>query len=398
MENNTFFATVSEKNILSVDGAAVSDSVKFAKINFSFPKAWKGYSKTVVFKNGDTKCSVILNKNNKLCTGENECYIPYEILKTPVFTFSVYGILGDSKATTSWASIRVLKGCGEGEQAGEFTPTEFEQIVSILNNPLSNPLTDNVSGINAVTAENVSPAPQYLNISVENEDGTLLTEVTELRMYGRNLIPYPYSITESTVNGVAFTDNGDGTITANGTAEEDVTYIFEPQEEIIIPKGTYMFGGCPVELYDTQCQMSMCINDKLAHINFGGDKAVLGEIFEPGNPSFKIYLSKGTVVDNLIFKPQLETGTFAHEYEPYKKPSIIQIDPENPEPVLCAISPTFTLLSSRESVKISFEYILNLNATIRNMWEIIATSAQATKTMAEALYIAFKGATKETTL
>lgn len=399
MENNTFFATVSEKNILSVGGAAVSDSVKFAKINFSFPKAWEGYSKTVVFKNGDTKRSVILNKNNKLCTGENECYIPYEILKTPVFTFSVYGILGDSKATTSWASIRVLKGCGEGDQPGEFTPSEFEQIVSILNNPLSNPLTDNVSGINAVTAESVSPAPQYLNIRVENEDGTPLTEVTELHMCGRNLIPYPYNIAETTtVNGVTFTDNGDGTITANGTAEEDVIYTFELQEEIIIPKGTYMLSGCPEELDCIQCQMSMYIDDKLAHTTFGGDKAVKGEVFATGKLSFKIYLSKGTVLENLIFKPQLEAGSVAHEYELYKKSSVIQVDPENPEPVLCAISPTFTLLSSREGVRISFEYICNLNTTIRNMWEIIATSARSTKIMAEALRIAFKDTAEEITL
>ena len=398
MDNNTFFATVSAKNVLSVDGAAVSDSVKFAKINFSFPEAWEGYSKTVVFKNGDTKCSVILNKNNKLCTCENECYIPYEILKMPVFTFSVYGILGDSKATTSWASIRVIKGCGESDQPGEFTPTEFEQIVSILNNPLSNPLTDNVSGINAVTAENVSPAPQYLNISVENEDGTPLTEVTELRMYGRNLIPYPYSIIESTVSGVTFTDNGDGTITANGTAEDDVIYTFESHEEIIIPKGKYMFGGCPAELDDIQCKMSMYINGKFVHNTFGGDKAVGGEMSANGKPSFSIYLSKGTVAENLVFKPQLEAGAVAHEYEPYKKSLVIRIEPENPEPVLSAIFPTFTLLSSREGVKISFEYILNLNTTIRNMWKIIAMIAQATKTMAEALHVAFKDTAEEITL
>ena len=34
----------------------------------------------------------------------------------------------------------------------------------------------------------------------------------------KNLIPYPYITKTKTTNGITFTDNGDGSVTANGTA------------------------------------------------------------------------------------------------------------------------------------------------------------------------------------
>ena len=49
----------------------------FEKIRFNFPKNWNGYTKTAVFRNGETAVSVVLDKSSELCTGENECYIPF---------------------------------------------------------------------------------------------------------------------------------------------------------------------------------------------------------------------------------------------------------------------------------------------------------------------------------
>ena len=43
---------------------------------------------------------------------------------------------------------------------------------------------------------------------------------------GKNLIPYPYGQTTEVRNGVTFTDNGDGTITVNGTATSNTYFIF----------------------------------------------------------------------------------------------------------------------------------------------------------------------------
>lgn len=43
---------------------------------------------------------------------------------------------------------------------------------------------------------------------------------------GKNLIPYPYEDTTKTLNGVTFTDNGDGSITVNGTPTEYSYFMF----------------------------------------------------------------------------------------------------------------------------------------------------------------------------
>ena len=112
----------------------IADSVMFEKISFNFPETWNGYDKTAVFRNGDEKISVVLNSDSALCTGENECYVPYEVIKAPQFTVSVFGVSGDSRATTPQARIMVREsGYGEGDMPSEPTPTEYEQLVSLAN-------------------------------------------------------------------------------------------------------------------------------------------------------------------------------------------------------------------------------------------------------------------------
>ena len=127
-------ARVEENGRIKVLQTTVSDSVLFEKIGLDFPKSWNGYTKTAVFRNGETTVSVVLDKSSELCTGENECYIPYEVIKAPQFTVSVFGVSGESRATTQQASIKVTEsGYGTGDTPSEPTPSQYEQLVSIAN-------------------------------------------------------------------------------------------------------------------------------------------------------------------------------------------------------------------------------------------------------------------------
>ena len=120
-------------NIIAYDNT-IADSVMFEKIRFNFPDTWNGYDKTAVFRNGDKKITVVLNSDSALCTGENECYAPYEVIKAPYFTVSVFGVLGESRATTPQVRINVWEsGYGEGDLPSEPTPTEYEQLVNLAN-------------------------------------------------------------------------------------------------------------------------------------------------------------------------------------------------------------------------------------------------------------------------
>ena len=130
----------------------------------------------------------------------------------------------------------------------------------------------------------------------------------KLCVYGcKNLIRYPYVQTTKTVNGITFTDNGDGTITANGTATADA--VFEIPAFTVEAKVQYFISGCPAggSLSTYYFQMRGFTQDV-------GRGAKIRSSYGFTN-TFEIVIRKGTAADSLVFKPQLEEGTAATEYE-----------------------------------------------------------------------------------
>lgn len=113
-------------------GHAIADGINFDRMFFEFPKSWEGYVKTAVFGYNNAIYSVILQQGNPLCISENECYIPHEVLKENGFEVSVFGTLGESRATTQTANIKVIEsGYAEGQAPSEPTLSEYEQLVNL---------------------------------------------------------------------------------------------------------------------------------------------------------------------------------------------------------------------------------------------------------------------------
>lgn len=121
-----------EKELIAED-KAISDGVKFDTVKFVFPKNWENYKKTAVFKSESGLCvNIVLEPENSLCLSENECYIPHEMLKGSYFYVSVFGVLGDSIATTTEEKIMVLKsGYSKGSAPKDPTPSEYQQLVDL---------------------------------------------------------------------------------------------------------------------------------------------------------------------------------------------------------------------------------------------------------------------------
>lgn len=121
---------VHEKN----DTNPISDSVKFESVKFRFPRRWKDYTKTAVFTSGEDKSfNILLSKENPLCLSDEECYIPHEILLEDEFYLSVFGVLGDSIATTTRVKIIVAEsGYALGDEPGEPTENEYQQIIGMM--------------------------------------------------------------------------------------------------------------------------------------------------------------------------------------------------------------------------------------------------------------------------
>lgn len=144
---------------------------------------------------------------------------------------------------------------------------------------------------------------------------------TAIKIHGANLIKYPYYETTKTENGITFTDNGDGTITVNGTATSVTTFI---SNKFGIGEGTYTISGCPtaqngdlninVRLYNEATQRyTQWILDK-------NNTPQSGNLIEPKTVSVAITVYAGTTVNNIVFKPMLNIGTTALPYVPYKEP------------------------------------------------------------------------------
>ena len=157
----------------------------------------------------------------------------------------------------------------------------------------------------------------------ENADGQIrgaaervLRDCTIYGNCGKNLLPYPFENTTKTINGITFTDNGDGTVTANGTAT--ATAQFFPKESLdgpLLAPGTYTFSGCPNggdwKTYNIR------LTGFTADHDFGnGSTFTLTQATRVG---MSLTIVTGATVENLVFKPQIELGSIKTDYEPYKE-------------------------------------------------------------------------------
>ena len=163
------------------------------------------------------------------------------------------------------------------------------------------------------------------------------TTATEYEPYGykipivnssKNLIPYPYHESTKTVNGITFTDNGDGTITVNGTATADSRLLIKYDTSLLtVDTGkSYVLSGCPAG-GSTSTYLLLAFDNKSGYGDLGN-----GAVFTPKTNKLElsIRIYSGATVENLTFKPQLELGETATEYEPRRAPSTANIYLDEP--------------------------------------------------------------------
>lgn len=124
---------------------------------------------------------------------------------------------------------------------------------------------------------------------------------------GKNILPYPYAETTKRENGLTFTDNGDGTITVNGTASADTT--FNLCTDLVLTAGTYTFSGCPSGGSNTTYFIS-----GFTGTDIGSGFTVVLDSDTTG--SLSITIKSGTTIAK-VFKPQIEVGSEKTSYEQY---------------------------------------------------------------------------------
>lgn len=106
----------------------------------------------------------------------------------------------------------------------------------------------------------------------------------------------------NTINGVTFTNNGDGTITVNGTATSVISVLINPFNVTI--NNHYLLSGCPSGGNDNNGNWFY----RLRCFNGIGDIYDYGKIAyanQTGKTSAYIQINSGITISNLTFKPQL---------------------------------------------------------------------------------------------
>jgi len=147
-----------------------------------------------------------------------------------------------------------------------------------------------------------------------------------LKTSGKNLIPTSDIIrTSGTVsNGVTFTRNSDGSITANGTATSAIS-IYINADYTELSAGTYTFSdsvpsGESGTTYFLYADVRHVDGTSWDAYNFSTANTTTGMTQDiPGAFIFKtrIVVRNGQTLNNVVFKPMLKKGTTALPYEPY---------------------------------------------------------------------------------
>ena len=131
-----------------------------------------------------------------------------------------------------------------------------------------------------------------------------------------------------TIKDVTFTVNEDGTVVANGTASQQVTLVLT--KVLSLQKGDYMISGCPRGGTTATYRIDVWKSDwsSLGFEVGNGTKISLSESIE--NAIVGITITKGTTVENMVFKPKVEKGKVATPWSPHGQGCVeINVSNEN---------------------------------------------------------------------
>lgn len=146
----------------------------------------------------------------------------------------------------------------------------------------------------------------YDGVTVVSTEPTNETEKAKVWLQkNKNLLNFS-SFGTKTINGVTFTNNGNGTITINGTASASFGVNFV---KFNLGAGTYHLS------VNANTSQNFYIYDYDTNTNILSKEATATLTKDYNNIGFDTYINNGQVFDNLIISPQLEVGSSASVFE-----------------------------------------------------------------------------------
>ena len=211
-------------------------------------------------------------------------------------------------SSTSYADSADYGYLSEGNDVTFTAKTEFVYIQFYVTYSFDaeKPATISVTGLQLNEGSAALPYMPYFS-------GLKNAFFKEIVSTGRNLIPYPYVTKTSTIKGVTFTVNNDGTVNVNGTATDgDALFYLVSAYNLSLSEECY-FSGCPAGGSSSSYLLQAYTSAPQYYSDTGSG------FLAPANIDVAVVLvvRNGFTANNLVFKPMLNYGSSALPYEPY---------------------------------------------------------------------------------
>lgn len=151
----------------------------------------------------------------------------------------------------------------------------------------------------------------------EQQGSDIATVISALGYTKKNLLKNTAKST--TMNGVTFKVNSDGSVTANGTASATASLVVHAKAQL--KKGNYIMSGCPnggsesetyratVDIWENDIYVKTCLNSGAEKIFSVGDGATV---------TYYLMIFAGYTAENLTFYPMIRYADITDDtWEPY---------------------------------------------------------------------------------
>ena len=233
--------------------------------------------------------------------------------------------------------------------------------------------------------------------TIRIDDVSPISHAMAVKVKAKNLIPYPYtafveaSSNEVTINGVTFTNNGDGTITANGTATATtnlVLYDLADENRLKFNNSSLVLSGSiggqvgRNKYYYLKMTAYQADGTETNVVQYSGSTKLPDGC--SSSSKLQIVIISGKTVTNVVFKPQLEYGTTKTDYEaPIGDVTALKVIQKNADDAVVAeytpnsdgtvggvtsLYPTTVLTTDKGTVPIECEYNRDTNKAIPKLY------------------------------
>ena len=248
--------------------------------------------------------SILVEKNPAAGVAKANDYYAYATMEDiSAAVDAMLDSLEDTKAQLGQLVVQVNETVAQVQQeAGPAIVCEAAGDVVAVSDASDRPLQSLT--LYGKTTQNGTPSPSNpVPLVSAGSGGSVGVKVT-----GKNV--FSGTVAFSNANGITFTQNADGSVTANGTAtaEANITY------NISLSPGRYILSGCPANgghnEYHIRVRNGSFFFDIGTGVEFEGEGADLVQIIING----------GQTVSNLTFYPMIRSKSIADvAYEPYKE-------------------------------------------------------------------------------